>query len=341
MGQDGPLPIKQSTDFDFVKINIEGLRQMSRSNDFSKALTKAIRMTKNHPMVTGVDVGSAYKNGKKIRRLAIRFYVSKKLGQTHIPQEYMLPATIDGLPCDVIEANFVPLEIPEYYANFLQPGLSVGNVVQGTTGTAGPLVVDKKTGRIGLISCWHVLAGSTGASPGEGIAQPGVAHRHGGPLRIIADLVRSVPLNKGFDASLAFLRHDVDYDFRPWHWENKITGVERMRKNMRVFKVGAVTGETYGIVESNQVGNYRIPLNEYGAGETPLWGRKIIISDKTKEDELTREGDSGALWINEDTGKAVGLNFSGLDGGGRAIEHAVAHELLDVLNLLDVDLLLQ
>lgn len=314
---------------------------MSRSNDFSKALVKAIRLTRNYPMVTGVDVVSAYKEGRKTRRLAVRFYVSKMLGQPHVPYEYMLPVTIDGLPCDVIEANFVPLGIPEYYASYLQPGLSVGNVIRGTTGTVGPLVVDKKTGRTGLISCWHVLAGSTHAQPDEGIAQPGVAHRHGGPLRVVADLVRSVPLDKGFDASLALLRQDVDFDFKPWRWANRITGVERMRKNMKVVKVGAVTGETYGMVESNQVGEYRVPLNEYGVGEKYLWGRKIVISDKTREDELTCEGDSGALWINEDTGKAVGLNFSGVDGGGRAIEHAVAHELIDVLSLLEVDLYIQ
>ena len=313
---------------------------MNRAKDFSKALVKAIQLTKDHPMVTGVDIGFAYRRGREVRRLAIRFYVSKKLDKLHIPQEYVLPAQIDGLPCDVIEANYVPLGVPEYYADFLQPGLSTGNIVQGTTGTVGPLVFDKQAERIGFISCWHVLAASPTAQPGEGVSQPGVGHRHGGALRVIADLARSVPLEEGYDASLALLRQDTNFDHKPWHWKDRLTGVERMKKNMRVVKVGAVTGETYGIVDSKEAGEFRIPLSRYGDAIRSLWGFRIKISDKTEGDELTKKGDSGSLWIDEDTGKAVGITFSGLDGAGRSFEYAVVHELVDVLTLLDVELYL-
>ena len=56
------------------------------------------------PGVTGVDVGCKLIDGKKSNVLAIRVYVASK---QDLPEEQQIPATIEGIPTDVIERRFV------------------------------------------------------------------------------------------------------------------------------------------------------------------------------------------------------------------------------------------
>ena len=268
--------------------------------------------------MTGVDFGLALKGGKKIKRLAVRFYVVKKLPEEVLDSKHILPKEIDGIRCDVIEARFVAHGVPDYYTDYLQPGLSIGNE----------------------ISCWHVMCGGLGSKRGENIVQPGTAHEQE-PAKLRAHLERFLDLDDGYDAALALLPVDSSFEATPWGMSKFIVGVERPRRNMKVYKVGAETGLTYGVINSEMEGSYDIYLDEYGAGIKTFKGFKVELPDGAKADaEVSIRGDSGALWVNADTDKAVGLNFGGVDKVGSSFEYALSHQLVDILKHLKVSLYL-
>ncbi|VVO77423.1 hypothetical protein [Pseudomonas fluorescens] len=306
----------------------------------ARALQKAFKIAAKFPFVTGVDFGLALKEGKKIKRLAVRFYVVKKLPEEVLDSKHILPKEIDGIRCDVIEARFVAHGVPDYYTDYLQPGLSIGNEIRRTSGTAGPCVIDNVSGRIGFLSCWHVMCGGLGSKRDENIVQPGTAHEQE-PARLRAHVERFLDLDDGYDAALALLPVDSSFEATPWGMSKSIVGVERPRRNMKVYKVGAETGLTYGVINSEMEGSYDIYLGEYGAGIKTFKGFKVELPDDAKADaEVSIRGDSGALWVNADTDKAVGLNFGGVDKVGSSFEYALSHQLVDVLKHLKVSLYL-
>src|SRR4051812_8243924 len=56
------------------------------------------------PGINGIGVGFKEVGGRSTGGLAVRFYVTKK--RTDLPPEEILPAFIEGLPTDVLEATF-------------------------------------------------------------------------------------------------------------------------------------------------------------------------------------------------------------------------------------------
>jgi hypothetical protein len=55
------------------------------------------------PGVMGVDIGPKYVDGVETDVLAIRIYVQRKEA---VPEEYVIPAFIQGIPTDVVERSF-------------------------------------------------------------------------------------------------------------------------------------------------------------------------------------------------------------------------------------------
>ncbi|MFK3973548.1 hypothetical protein ACI2KS_22785 [Pseudomonas sp. NPDC087358] len=303
------------------------------------ALAKATRLTSQFPMITGVDYGPATRNGEQLKTFAIRFHVNQKLPISEIKSHYILPRKIDGIRCDVLEGNYSIQSIPDYFCSDMQPGISVGSSNFGTTGTIGPIIIDNVTGRIGLLSCWHVICGSVQARPGDSVIQPGVAHAGTNAIRNTATLERFLSLNLGYDAAFALLNPGISYRTYPWGVNIAITGVEEPRGGMRVLKVGAITGTTFGVVDSYVApGNFALSYSAFGDTNRRMTAYKIVLASDSRSEELTMEGDSGALWICRDSGKAVALNFAGEDEMGRNNEYALAHSLPQLLKLLNIRL---
>jgi hypothetical protein len=84
----------------------------------------------------------------------------------------------------------------------------------------------------------------------------------------------------------------------------RLTGVTEPGVGMRVIKSGCVTGVTEGVITSIQGNDLQIG----------------IAPDFPPQYELSREGDSGALWISADDGKAVALHRAG-DAFGNPISY--------------------
>jgi hypothetical protein len=66
---------------------------------------------------------------------------------------------------------------------------------------------------------------------------------------------------------------------------------------------------------------------------------RVIPRPGAGDIEISQGGDSGAIWVDENSGKGIGLHFAGEIGGNP--EQALAHALPQVLQYLNVQLPLQ
>lgn len=149
----------------------------------------------NLPNVTGVFTGTKITDGEDTGQIAIVVTVSQK---KDVPAKSRVPATINGIPTDVIEEVIVPMSGASLLIDELTPlidatnyptlegGMSIGpcrsifmeppdvetagNYV--FVGTLGCIVRDNATNDPMMLSNFHVMCVDDGWSAGDAIAQP-------------------------------------------------------------------------------------------------------------------------------------------------------------------------
>jgi endonuclease G len=293
--------------------------------------------------VTAVDLGFKWSQGSMTNKLAIRIHVTKKRPLAELTTEERFPQEIEGVPIDVIEATYGLQSGPEPAADSVanaalisslqQPydpvplGVSVGNP-RITAGTLGAKVFDAPSGKAMILSNWHVFAGSPNARPGEAILQPGP--QDGGQADDeIANLRRFIL--GPFDAAVAQLNGRREVQSATLDGE-AIEDVITPALGMSVWKVGRTTGRTTGYIDGVQMST----LLYYGPAGSKMMTQvmRIVPLPDMGNVEISMGGDSGAVWVDAESGKAVGLHFAGEIGD--APEHALATELQPVLTALNV-----
>jgi hypothetical protein len=155
---------------------------------------------------------------------------------------------------------------------------------------------------------------------------------------MVATLERWINLDAGCDAALALLAAGASGAARLFGSDISIMGTEMPRPGLRVVKFGAVSLLTHGVIDGVG-GAYAMDYSQYG--DTIRWidGLRIAVDPAAPEPEISLAGDSGAVWVNPETSKAVALHFGGEDGLGPTAEYALAQPLRRLLELLDVDAL--
>lgn len=293
-----------------------------------------------NPRVTLIDIGWKIKEtvgGQTTEELAVRVHVR------HKPRGAALEAYAERHPellvdksripflVDIVESNY-PLQwywpvvrsVPR--AQVFRPlcgGISISNEWFYNYGTLGGMVKDRDTGDEMLLSNWHVLVGSAYVRRGIRIYQPGGGD--GGRFQhTVAHLERHA-MNQGIDAAVAKLT-----DAR---WTNDqlnvgpVSGVTAPLLGMRVVKSGRGSGVTKGVIDGVE-GEYPI---EYGG-----FPRKIKhvyrIVPVPASGEVSRGGDSGSWWLEEDTKRAVALHFAGYNDPETALAIAMP-QVLEALNV--------
>lgn len=198
-------------------------------------------------------------------------------------------------------------------------GIRIVNPKSRRPGTLGFIGISND-GRRWIVSCHHVLIRPprwTGDpfAPGEAIHQPRPGQAGSIIARTVADRRNSrldcaaAPIEEGIDVSDEIL--DVGSP------EERGTP----ERGMLVVKSGMATGVTRGKIKS-VVGNMvRIEPRD---GEPPGY-------------ELSKGGDSGALWLEEETLAPVALHRKGNRSGTR--EFALARPIQAVLDALRLDIL--
>lgn len=302
----------------------------NRALEAARALCRA-----PHLGVTGVDFGLAHRAGAP-RGYAVRFHVAKKTARAALPASALLPTDLHGVPCDVREARFRPHGVnPRAHFDPLVAGISLGNE-RGATGTLGAFVrsVDAEPGEVCALSAWHVLAGPL-AAVGDAIVQPGPRDASAAQRRPIGALLRWLEPSSGLDAAIATLA--VPHHEATLGLDLTTRSVDDLELGETLRKCGAASGVTRAAVDGVD-GSY---LVDYGAlGDGPRWmeGVHMAPDPAAPLDEISLEGDSGAVW-RAASGAAVALHFAGEDGLGRAAEYGLAHRIGQVLAALGVELL--
>ncbi len=289
--------------------------------------------------VTAVDLGFKWSEGLMTGKLSIRVHVSQKKPLSELSEAEMFPKEIDGIPVDVLEAEYGLQLLPGQSQLEAAPearkvrydpirlGVSTGNP-RITAGTLGAKVYDASSLLPMVLSNWHVFVGNPAAAPGEPIWQPGSLDG-GKSTDTYATLSRSVL--GPYDAAVAQLTNSrevltetVDGDV--------IEDVTAPLLGMMVWKSGRTTERTEGFIDGIKM---TTSIN-YGAAGTRVLQDvvRVVPRPGAGNVEISMGGDSGSIWVDEVSGKGVGLHFAG--EVGNAPEHALANELQPVLNMLNV-----
>lgn len=322
-----------------------------RQSDVDAAIAQLDRVRGNwlkRPGVTALDVGYKVKDGELTDTLAIRVHVERKLPIEALSAHEIFttpdePQKVGAFPIDVIEAEYgpsllaaaEPLEAEAVNRRSrvdpLVGGISVGNP-RITAGTLGAIVWDRTNCDVCILSNWHVLCGSATCAAGEAIYQPGV-YDGGTAADKVAELKRW-RLDKDADAALAKLTGARGYT-RDILGLSPIPGVEAAALGMRVTKSGRTTAITEGVVDGLSMS---VTIN-YGGGTVQTFHDQIHIAPPsprpTPDYEVSMGGDSGSVWINTATGRAIGLHFAGETDPSPSAEHAIANRMVKVAELMN------
>jgi hypothetical protein len=303
------------------------------------ALRNQRRQLLGRSNVVATGVGFKRIGGERTSTLSIICSVVKKVAPPQLSIKDLVPATLDGLPTDVIETGVIrALQSPTDRYRPAPGGVSIGHR-DITAGTLGCLV--KKNGRSVILSNNHVLANSNAAQTGDPILQPGPYDGGRYPDDRIADLEQFIPISfigLPSDCSIAnaaarFLNQfagllgssvrlqAIDQQqmenlvdaaiARPLNPDDvkdeilqigSIQGSADGTLGMAIKKSGRTTGFTTGEIEQVDV-----TVNvQYGEG------KMAQFTDQLMAGPMSQGGDSGSAVLNQNN-QLVGLLFAGSD----------------------------
>ena len=313
-----------------------------------EALAKAERVLElvrdewlRRPGVTAVDMGFKWSGGEMTDVVSLRVHVASKRDAADLSESELFPSEVDGVPIDVIAASYAPqtlLDIrPETAVEgrgerfkVVPIGVSVGCRFT-TAGTLGAKVIDQDSGKEMILSNWHVLAGNRNAHSGLPIWQPGQLDGRPDDTSAVAELTRW--MLGPYDAAVALLNGKRKVTSKTVEGSSLLDLISP-RLGMMVWKSGRTTGLTQGIIDGIKM---KVPLT-YPQEGTHLLEQvfRIVPRPGVGDVEISASGDSGSVWVDEASGKAVGLHFAG--EATRHPEHALAHNIDVVLEALRVRL---
>jgi len=288
-----------------------------------------------------VAAGAGYKitGGSKTSALSIVCSVTKKVASSQLSSKDLVPATLDGMPTDVIETGVIrALQSPTEKHRPAPGGVSIGHR-DITAGTLGCLV--KKDGRSVILSNNHVLANSNAAEIGDPILQPGPYDGGRYPEDHIADLEQFIPINiSGLPSECPIATGTADFlnsiarlfgsnvqlqaidrqqtenlvdaaiarPLNPEDVKDEILQIGTIQNaaegilGMAIKKSGRTTGLTTGEIQQVDV-----TVNvQYGEGQIAQF------TDQLMAGAMSQGGDSGSAVLDE-SNHLVGLLFAGSD----------------------------
>ncbi|MCA9897430.1 MAG: hypothetical protein H6654_09250 [Ardenticatenaceae bacterium] len=286
--------------------------------------------------VTAVDLGFKWSQGLMTGKLSIRVHVATKRPLSELTETELFPKEIDGIPVDVIEAQYGLQLLPDSSQleaarkaryNPIPLGVSAGNP-RITAGTLGAKVYDATTLQPMALSNWHVFVGSPSGAAGEPIWQPGSLDG-GNSGDTFATLSRFIL--GPYDAAVAQLTNARDVLSETMDGD-PIEDVTAPMLGMMVWKSGRTTEFTQGFIDGIKM---TTSINYGTAGTRVIQDVvRMVPRPGAGNVEISMGGDSGSIWVDEASGKAIGLHFAG--EVGNAPEHALATELQPVLDRLNV-----
>jgi len=316
-----------------------------------RALRLAVRDHLYDPNVNLIDFGFPRdKEGLLLEdRLAVRFHVFRKyetrwgleaaIERGDTQADLSEPIDVDGIrfETDVVQGAYRPHMWPWWKprqpnaravrADPMRGGISISDANHNAFATLGCKVIDRSTRAEMILSNWHVLVADWGAGPGLPIFQPG-GYDGGTYDDTVATLTRDA-MGVNLDAAVATLdgsRRLINDQLGL----GPVSGVGHAQLGMVLVKSGRRTGITRGKVTAIE-GIARI---NYGPVDRII--RHIVTIEPADDPEVSAPGDSGSLWCEAATMRAIALHFA----GGDHPERGLALDIQPVLDALDVDMAL-
>lgn len=289
--------------------------------------------------VVATGVGYKETGGQRTSTLCIVCSVKKKVDAGQLSGQDLVPATIAGMPTDVLQTGVIrALQAPTDRFRPAPGGVSVGHGAI-TAGTLGCWVT--KNGQKVILSNNHVLANSNDAEIGDPILQPGPFDGGNFPQDHIANLEQFVPIafegepsqcqfanavisvfNLGCRAINSNTRYRVTNiqavdnlvdaaiarPLNPADIKDEILnigpiqGTVQGELGMAVKKSGRTTGFTTGEIQQVDV----TANVQYGAGQIALFSDQLLAG------AMSQGGDSGSAVLDDDN-RLTGLLFAGSD----------------------------
>jgi len=310
----------------------------------ASAMSFSIRPEQN---VTGVGIGKRIVNGKQADEDCVRLYVEKKVGLQSIPQGMRLPASIMGVPTDVVEsgrfhigprtaATKLALAVPVEQTRLrpAPPGCSIGfGVVDGMimAGTFGALVTNGQNTFI--LSNNHVLANVDKLTAGSPIYQPGLLDNGNPNTDQIAALTQAFPLNPSgtnqVDCAIAQVIISTDVTPVPLPQVGQLSSASTVSAavGMGVEKVGRTTSYTQGTV-TDVSAHVQVDYDNV----TMDFDNIVVVNGSNGP--FSAAGDSGSLIADQATKQGTALLFAG------SSQFTLANKLELVLGTLGVTLVI-
>lgn len=297
-----------------------------------KSHTRSMKSVTRSKNVVAMGIGEKVSNKKGTGKLALIFYVQKKIPLNKLRADMAIPATVPeslsgstAIPVDVVVIGKIKLET-NVTRSTLQPGNSIGHV-DVSAGTFGAVVTDGKSNYI--LSNSHVLANSGLGKKGDNILYPGPADGGVSPADIIAKLHAFKPFVVGgkyentVDCAIAKPVPDKAGSINAAIKGIGVPkGTIKAVRGMKLVKVGRTTGKTEGEVKDI---HFRFIVDYPGVGEVGFKNQVFCT-------RYSKPGDSGSLVIDKASGKAMGLHFAGADGG------SIFNPIDEVLSALKIKL---
>lgn len=289
--------------------------------------------------VVATGVGYKETGGQRTSTLCIVCSVKKKVDAGQLSGQDLVPATVAGMPTDVLQTGVIrALQAPTDRFRPAPGGVSVGHGAI-TAGTLGCWVT--KNGQKVILSNNHVLANSNDAEIGDPILQPGPFDGGNFPQDHIANLEQFVPIafegepsqcqfanavisvfNLGCRAINSSTRYRVTNvqavdnlvdaaiarPLNPADIKDEILnigpiqGTVQGELGMAVKKSGRTTGFTTGEIQQVDV----TANVQYGAGQIALFTDQLLAG------AMSQGGDSGSAVLDDDN-RLTGLLFAGSD----------------------------
>jgi hypothetical protein len=300
------------------------------------ALRKAKEFMKRAHWISGVDYGYKYIGNYRTKRLGIRFHVKKKFPKKLVSPSRLLPASINGIDCDVVQSKFelhtgIVLN-PRTGVTPIVTGISIGNGVTNTAGTLGTFVIDNTTNELCLLSNWHILYNTTEIGR-YSIVQPASCYSAGSLHSTIAVSSRYIDPSTGYDAAIATVNPHIEYGIGTSIGTNLPSDFADPDHHMDLYMIGAMASQSVLGTTDGTFGVYQIEYPSLGR-IVNIRGFSIVPAEQNSC--FCQDGDSGALWVEKGNDNAVGLHVGG--SGGNNSNFAIACNAREIFRALNIRL---
>lgn len=329
----------------------------------TRSMSVASAMASAGRNVHAVGIGRKITEGKTEALKCVRIYVVQKLARSLMAPRDIIPAEVNGVPTDIIEAEppFAFAAKKASSAKARRPRIStaatsvvpcsqnrrkshrpiVAGISAGhrdiTAGTLGCFCKSKKssddTAQWFVLSNNHVFANVNHGLIGDPLYQPGPADG-GGFSDFFAALHRHVPIALGgvvanrVDAAIGKINKDIQFKTEICSI-GSVSGIITGEDQMLVRKHGRTTGLTEGQIDDEDYSGL-VGLDYGDPNIVALFENQLRVVAVPSDVPFGLGGDSGSVLVHKTDAKVVGLYFAGPQSGNYGLANRIEHVVSDL-----------